>query len=152
MPFSDLTALASRYREGLRHAVYLVRSMDAEGEYSTAQVSMMNMISANPLRVGDIARRLGIRLPSATEMVIKLQRAGLVERLPDATDARAVLVSLTGRGQAVLAEANVRRNEHLAEQLGQLDDDERAVLEAAIPVMLKLNLSPGDEPAITHTK
>ncbi|MBW4094023.1 MAG: MarR family transcriptional regulator [Acidobacteria bacterium] len=126
--------------------------MDAEGEYSTAQVSMMNMISANPLRVGDIARRLGIRLPSATEMVIKLQRAGLVERLPDATDARAVLVSLTGRGQAVLAEANVRRNEHLAEQLGQLDDDERAVLEAAIPVMLKLNLSPGDEPAIIHAK
>ena len=131
--------LAGRYRDILRQAVYLIRSIDAEGELSTGQVSTLNMISAQPMRVSAIARYLGIRVPSATEQVIKLEAAGLVARLPDESDARAVLVSLTPTGRKKLGEANKRRNADMAAALETLSAEERLAVRNAIPAIAKLN-------------
>ncbi|MBT1001170.1 MarR family transcriptional regulator [Paenarthrobacter sp. DKR-5] len=135
----ELVALAAKYRESLRHAVYLTRSLDAEGDLTTAQVSTLNMLAEAPLRIGGIARRSGIKVPSATEQVIRLEAAGLVLRRPDPDDARGVLVQLTERGAQELAAANQRRNAILAERLAALSPDDRTVLEAAVPVIDRLN-------------
>lgn len=134
-----LEDLAGRYREILRHAVYLVRSIDSEGTLSTGLVSTLNMISDGPLRVSMIAKNAGIRVPSATEQVIKLEAAGLVTRTADASDARVVLVSITEVGRAKLAEANKRRNATMATALGTLSYDEKLAVENAIPAIAKLN-------------
>ncbi|WP_427015405.1 MarR family winged helix-turn-helix transcriptional regulator [Pseudarthrobacter sp. P1] len=136
---NELTAMAGRYREILRHAVYLVRSLDAEGQLSTGHVSTLNMVANAPARVSDIARNSGIRVPSATEQVIKLETAGLVERSVDPNDARVVLVALTPAGRAALAEANAFRNGIIAKALAALTDAERAAIDAAIPAIAKLN-------------
>lgn len=134
-----LLELAGRYRESLRHAVYLIRSLDAEGELSTAQVSTLNMVADGPARVTDIARNSGIRVPSATEQVIRLETAGLVTRGPDAHDARVVLVSLTPNGRNVLTEANRRRNSILAAQFAGLSAADREAITTAIPALDRLS-------------
>lgn len=138
-PDSQLIALAAGYRESLRHAVYLIRSLDADGELTTAQVSTLNMLADGALRIGDIARRGGIKVPSATEQVIRLETAGLVQRRQDPNDARGVLVQLTARGTGELAAANGRRNEILAERLARLSAEDRVALAAAVPVIERLN-------------
>ncbi|WP_287934088.1 MarR family transcriptional regulator [Arthrobacter sp.] len=135
----DFEELAGRYRDILRQAVYLSRSIDAEGELSTNQVSTLNMISAQPMRVSAIAKYAGIRVPSATEQVIKLEAAGLVQRMPDESDARAVLVHLTETGRKVLAEANRRRNANMAAALETLSAGEKQAINDAIPAIAKLN-------------
>ncbi|MCQ9164969.1 MULTISPECIES: MarR family winged helix-turn-helix transcriptional regulator [unclassified Arthrobacter] len=135
----DLGELAGSYRNILRQAVYLLRSMDAEGELSTGHVSTLNMLAAGPLRVSAIARFAGIRVPSATEQVIKLEAAGLVERKPDSTDARAVLVELTGDGRKALDVANTRRTAEVAAALATLSTEERLAVRNAIPAIDKLN-------------
>ncbi|MEO8219926.1 MAG: MarR family transcriptional regulator [Specibacter sp.] len=135
----ELEDLARRYRDILRQAVYLVRSMDADGELSSGQVSTLSMIAAQPLRVGAIARNAGIRVPSATEQVIRLGTLGLVERIADESDARVVLVGLTEAGRSALAAANARRNAVMATALMTLDAHELQAVANAIPAIAKLN-------------
>lgn len=134
-----LQELAQDFREALRHSVYLVRRLDADGELSAAQLSTLKMLLHDGVRVGEIARNLGVRVPSATEQVIKLERAGLARREADPDDSRAVRVVLTAQGRDAVESANRRRNAVMAGILGSLTDDERRALAAALPVIEKIN-------------
>lgn len=139
-----LLALAEDFREALRHSIYLVRRLDADGELSAAQLSMLKMLldagpAAGGVRVGEIARNLGVKVPSATEQIIKLERAGLARREPDPDDSRAVRVTLTDAGLAAVASANERRNAVMAGVLSSLSGEDRAALAAALPVIGRIN-------------
>jgi DNA-binding MarR family transcriptional regulator len=137
----ELQALAGDFSEALRHSVYLVRRLDADGELSAAQLSTLKMLLDNGVRVGEIARNLGVRVPSATEQIIKLERAGLARREPDPDDSRAVLVVLTAAGRAAVDSANARRNAVMAGILSSLTEQDRQALAAALPVIGKINAS-----------
>ncbi|NUP58443.1 MAG: MarR family transcriptional regulator [Pseudarthrobacter sp.] len=134
----ELQELASGFREALRQSVYLVRRLDAEGELSAAQLSTLKMLLGDGQRVGEIARNLGVRVPSATEQIIKLERAGLARRESDPADSRAVRVVLTPEGRTAVDSANQRRNQVMAGLLGTLTDQDRAALAAALPVIDKI--------------
>jgi len=136
-----LLELAQEFRESLRLGVYMFRRLDPEGELTAAQLSLLSMISDGGLRVGDIAKNLGIKVPSATEQIIKLERATLVTRRPDPDDSRAVQVVITAAGTAAVESANQRRNAMVAELLQELTTDEIEHLTAALPVITKLNSS-----------
>ncbi|WP_454812141.1 MarR family winged helix-turn-helix transcriptional regulator [Paenarthrobacter nitroguajacolicus] len=136
-----LLNLAQEFRESLRLGVYMFRRLDPEGDLTAAQLSLLSMISDGGLRVGDIAKNLGIKVPSATEQIIKLERAGLVTRKQDPDDSRAVQVVITEAGTAAVASANQRRNAMVAELLQDLSQDEIEHLAAALPVIAKLNSS-----------
>lgn len=153
LPDPGLLVLSRDFREALRHSIYLVRRLDADGELSAAQLSTLKMLldssedsaqdsaGANGVRVGEIARNLGVKVPSATEQIIKLERTGLVRREADPADSRAVRVKLTAEGHAAVESANTRRNAVMAGILGSLTDAERQALAAAIPVIGKINES-----------
>ncbi|MDQ0754856.1 MarR family winged helix-turn-helix transcriptional regulator [Arthrobacter sp. B3I4] len=138
-----LLELSRDFREALRHSIYLVRRLDADGELSAAQLSTLKMLldSADDggVRVGEIARNLGVKVPSATEQIIKLERAGLVRREIDPADSRAVRVNLTREGHTAVESANTRRNEVMAGILGTLTDQERKALADALPVIGRIN-------------
>ncbi|HEY1156646.1 MAG TPA: MarR family transcriptional regulator [Arthrobacter sp.] len=134
----ELQELASGFREALRQSVYLVRRLDAEGELSAAQLSTLKMLLGDGQRVGEIARNLGVRVPSATEQIIKLERAGLARRESDPADSRAVRVVLTPEGRTAVDSANQRRNQVMASLLGTLTDQDRTALAAALPVIGKI--------------
>lgn len=138
---SSLLELASDFRDALRGSVYMVRRLDPDGELTAAQLSLLAMIADGGLRVGDVARNLGIKVPSATEQIIKLERAGLVARRPDPEDSRAVRVVSTPAGHAAVASANQRRNALVAALLQELSAEEREQLAAALPVISKINHS-----------
>ncbi|TQJ38875.1 DNA-binding MarR family transcriptional regulator [Arthrobacter sp. SLBN-112] len=138
---TQLQELASGFREALRHSVYLVRRLDADGELSAAQLSTLKMLLGEGQRVGEIARNLGVRVPSATEQIIKLERAGLVRREPDPADSRAVRVILTDEGRAAVDSADRRRNQVMADILSTLTDRDRKALAEALPVIDKINAS-----------
>ena len=137
----QLQELASGFREALRHSVYLVRRLDADGELSAAQLSTLKMLLGEGQRVGEIARNLGVRVPSATEQIIKLERAGLARREPDPADSRAVRLILTPEGRAAVDAANKRRNQVMADILSTLTDQDRKALSEALPVIDKINAS-----------
>ncbi|NUP73884.1 MAG: MarR family transcriptional regulator [Sinomonas sp.] len=139
MKEQELADLADRFRTTLRLAVYVARRLDGDTGLPTTQLSILNMIAGEGLRVGVIAENLGVRVPSATEQVGRLERAGLVERLADPTDARAVVVRRTPAGNHAAADANLRRTARMVEAFSVLDPEELEALRAALPVMDKIN-------------
>jgi DNA-binding MarR family transcriptional regulator len=138
-PSAALRALAQDFRNALRHSVYLVRRLDADGDLSAAQLSTLKMLLENGVRVGEIARNLGVKVPSATEQVIKLEKAGLARREADPDDSRAVRVVLTAEGRSAVESADERRNAVMAGILAALSEPERQALAAALPVVEKIN-------------
>ena len=74
-----------------------------------------------PVTIGALAARLGVTQQAASKSVADLERRGYVERTADPDDARARLVSLTARGEAVIGAARDQRaavTGELAERLG----------------------------------
>ena len=135
----ELADLAGRFRTTLRLAVYMARRLDGVTGLPTTQLSILNMIAGDGLRVGVIAENLGVRVPSATEQVGRLERAGLVARRADPTDARAVVVRRTQAGDQAAADANRRRTARMVDALEGLDPAELEALRAALPVMDRIN-------------
>ena len=85
-----------------------------------------------PTRLGEVADHLRIAPRSATDVVDRLEARGLVERAPDPADRRAMTVSLTTVGAAVLGDVDKARREGAAEFFGCLTEHERASLAATL--------------------
>jgi len=157
----DRLELAAHLRPVLLRLNNLVRrrvpSMELTASQSTA---LTTVLDHGPLRMGELAEREQVRMPTATSIIRRVESLGLVQRRPDPEDGRAVLVELTESGRERLTRVARARNALLADLLDQLGDDERAAIAAAVPAltaMLALDL-PGpagpDEPdgeATTHT-
>ena len=66
----------------------------------TQRLAMMNIADAGPLRLRDLADRIGTTDPTASRAVDVLIAAGLVERVVDSRDRRAVQIGVTRKGRS----------------------------------------------------
>jgi len=81
-----------------------------------------------PVRQSSLAADFGLSPHSITDIVDGLERLGLAERRPDATDRRAKLVAITDAGEACLSVANASRERALTQIFGSLSEEDRATL------------------------
>ena len=72
----------------------------------------------------DIAHRMEIGLPAASQIVDRLVRRGLLERKPDPQDRRVVRVGLTETARSVTSEAEQHRQMRMDATLANLDHAE----------------------------
>ena len=91
-----------------------------------------------PLRMGELAARLGISAPTVSRLVEHLAERGFLERTADADDHRATRVRLSAEGHRGLAVVREHGAGLLADRIAALDDGERAALEIALPVLERL--------------
>jgi DNA-binding MarR family transcriptional regulator len=75
---------------------------------------------AGELRLREVALALHASQPSASRLVHRLERNGLVERVPAPDDGRGILVRLTSNGMAVHEAVVARRREMLEASLRAL--------------------------------
>lgn len=61
-----------------------------------------------PLRIGDIAQRLGVDVSVASRQVTSLEKAGYLERRKDEDDGRAQVIATTDSGTTVLKDSHTR--------------------------------------------
>jgi DNA-binding MarR family transcriptional regulator len=124
-----------------RLAHVLVRG-GGPGLSRTAASVLHRLASAGPQRVTELAAFESIAQPSATALVGRLEAQGLVGRAGDPADGRAVLVSITPAGDAVLRDRRAARADALRARLATLDEAERATLAAAVPLLQRLAEAP----------
>jgi DNA-binding MarR family transcriptional regulator len=74
----------------------------------TQRVTLIETLEAEPVRLNDLAERLGVSSPTASRAVDVLLEHGLLERAPDPADRRAVRISLTDRGRMIIDERKAR--------------------------------------------
>jgi DNA-binding MarR family transcriptional regulator len=104
-----------------------------------AQARLLSMIEdQDAARISDLAALDHCSQPTMTAQVRRLEVAGLVSRTTDPTDARAVLISITPEGVAVLANVRADRGAVIDPYLERLPEADRQTLADAVRVMRTL--------------
>jgi DNA-binding MarR family transcriptional regulator len=132
---ADVGAMSLAFEELLR---LFRRLSPATGLSLTAAATLSNLERRGPARLTDLATQQGVSQPAMTQLVTRLQDAGLVVRAPDPDDGRVVLVHVTDAGRAELVDRREVRTSRLGALLDQLPADERAALYAALPAIESL--------------
>ncbi|MGW4722965.1 MarR family winged helix-turn-helix transcriptional regulator [Streptomyces sp. NPDC004291] len=101
-------------------------AMETHGLTPRHGAVLPQLLAGRPLVVSEIARRLQVSLPTASELVGALNRAGIVERTEDPTNRRRVLVTLSEKYRPPLETFIVRRVAPLLRALEGLTPEERA--------------------------
>lgn len=90
----------------------LTRRTREEGEElaltATQRLALAELALSAPLRLGDLAERMGISDATASRAVDALVTGGLVERAPDEDDRRAILVRPTRLGTMKIRERRAK--------------------------------------------
>ena len=89
---------------------------------------LTRLAEQGPTRQSVLATEFGLAPHSITDIVDSLERLGLAERRPDATDRRAKLVAITDAGQACLGVAHATRDRLLTQIFGTLSQEDRVTL------------------------
>lgn len=101
-------------------------------ELPRGMASVLAAVEHEPQRITAIAAREAVAQPTATRMVERLERQGLVARRRDPDDGRSVMVSITDAGREALGRRRTRYRAVLREHLATLaDDDLHALVEAS---------------------
>src|SRR5690349_2649357 len=129
-------ALAAGIAAGVERLIGLVRSlMPPDGISLTSAATLANLERSGPRRLTALAVQEGVTQPAMTQLIGRLQDAGLVRREADPADGRVVQVWLTDRGRDLLARRRAVRAERLAVILDQISPEYRASLGAALPAI-----------------
>jgi len=116
----------------------LYRILRAKGgsHLTASQVSaLVRVEEEGPLRLSTLAELEGIAAPTMSKVVDSLCEAGLVERTADPSDGRANLITIDGKGQAMIREARERVTGLLRDALARLPDGDHDRVTAALPVL-----------------
>jgi DNA-binding MarR family transcriptional regulator len=109
-PGSEIAeALGRLLQRSTRARLYgrLTAGLDAALDEATYPV-VSGLARLGPQSAAQLAAGIGIDRSVASRHATRLERAGLIERLPDPADQRATLLSLTGRGHQAVQEMRRR--------------------------------------------
>jgi len=81
---------------------------DGPAMTATQRLALFDLVDSGPLRLNDLAQRMGTSAPTASRAVDALHELGLVERHPDPTDRRAITIELTDDGRRSVEERKAR--------------------------------------------
>ena len=81
---------------------------DGPAMTATQRLALFDLVEGGPLRLNDLAQRMGTSAPTASRAVDALDELGLVERHPDPTDRRAITIELTDNGRRSVEERKAR--------------------------------------------
>ena len=136
MQYKSLEADLERVLERL---LRLLRQMPATGDLSlAAATTMARLDQEGPQRLTDLAAGEGQSQPAMTQLVTRLQHAGLVYRTPAPSDGRVVMVGISGVGRELLQRRRHDRSASLRSLLKRLDREDQAAIARALPALVRL--------------
>lgn len=112
---------------------------ERQSDLTPTQLSVLgSILKIGPATPGAIAVHERVQPPSITRTLNCLVDNGLAVRSPHPDDGRQVLMSVSERGEAVLAAERDRRDLWLSQRLTELTTAERATLREAAALLERL--------------
>jgi DNA-binding MarR family transcriptional regulator len=99
---------------------------------------LATVVRDGPLRASDLAHIEGLNPTMLSRLIAELSDGGLLRRLPDPDDRRAVLIDVTAAGRRLQERIRRERTDVLSVALARLSDEQRHTLEQALPVLEEL--------------
>jgi DNA-binding MarR family transcriptional regulator len=102
---------------------------------ASQRIALVELGLDGPLRLGDLADRMGSSAPTATRAVDALEHLGLASRAPAPADRRALSIALTEAGRTLFDERYARAAVAFEPAAAALSKDERRDLLALLERM-----------------
>lgn len=135
---AQTTSLGSRLRLAVLRLSRRLRQ-EAVGEITPSQLSALTVVAKRgEVTLGELAAIERIAPPSMTRIAARLEDRGFVQRQVDPTDRRVARLVASETGLALLDTIRTRRDAYLASRLQEFTDEERNLLEAAVPLLERI--------------
>jgi DNA-binding MarR family transcriptional regulator len=135
----DVETLATELNSVAIHLVRRLRRADQSLGVTAARLSALSvLVFGGPQRMQALADAEQVTGPTMSKIVAALEADGLVRRVPDRADARAVILSATARGRRLMEQGRRQRVERLAAELETLGRADRATLTRAATILRAL--------------
>lgn len=126
----------------------IVRSVDIESkkiqkEYgvSIPQVLCLNFLNSSAnyqATQGEIRKFLNLNSSTVSGIINRLEKKGLLARLPKSGDKRVVNIALTSAGEKLLSSIPALLHEQLSQKLARLDDEKLKKVEESLETLITL--------------
>lgn len=118
-------AIARQIRPAMTKLYVTYFRIAEQSDLTGPQLSIMTRLrEQGPMRISQIAREEGIRMPTASNALHQLERRELVTRIRDEKDRRGVRVQLTELGLSELTRVGEEREKYLADMLASLSEED----------------------------
>ena len=118
-----------------RHGRYILTDFDITPPQFNALVTI---IRHDDLTMGSLCRHLFLASSTVTDLIDRMERNGLVERMRDARDRRVIRLRALSKGRDMLREVMRARLEYLSEILEEFSDEEVEELESSLDRLYQL--------------
>jgi DNA-binding MarR family transcriptional regulator len=146
-PLGKLLGRICRLNRGVMHALW-----DELGLYRGQPFLLAVLWDQEGVTHSELARCMHVSPATVTNMIKRMEKAGFVERRPDAEDQRVSHVFLTDAGRAIRERVDARWQEIEARVFGSLSDEEqdrlRALLERVRDDLVDMHDGPAEEPTM----
>lgn len=107
----DDTSAWQTYGRALHRASTATKSLIGErmrgiGVHAGQDFLIEELAREDRLTPGELARRIGVDVPSVTRAAQRMEASGVVERVPDRHDRQLVRIGLTDHGRGLVGEVN----------------------------------------------
>lgn len=148
--YAQTGSLESRLASALSRLSAAIRAKEwskasAQGLTPTQGLALGLLRTRGPLRMAELAERLGVSSPTASDCVRALVKKGLVHKAKAPDDGRAIRLELTDDGQAMAAQT-AEWPEFLIATLDSLSDVEKRTLLTSVIKMIRTLQIRGDIP------
>jgi DNA-binding MarR family transcriptional regulator len=130
--------LAGVVRFAVMRAARRLRAEGGNEDITQTQHTVLAWLRDGPSTLRALAEREKVQAPWMTRTVAPLVAAGLVQRSTGQRDRREVVVSLTEAGGELLRRTRTQRTEWLAGQLGELDAEDKEILNKASAILVRI--------------
>ena len=136
----DAATLAAELRGVVGQLKRRMRKQTSSWDLTPSQAGvLLRLEKGGPATVSGLARAEGMRPQSMSSIVATLEAAGLVTSVPDATDKRQFLLSLTDTCRKKLREDRAARQDWLSRVLqAHFSPREQAQIAAAVELLKRL--------------
>ena len=126
----------SRLRAAIGRLSRQLNASVADVGFSPSQLSVLGTVARRgPIGIGELAELEGINPTMLSRVVGKLSDAGLIERIADPDDGRAVVVQTTAAGRKLHQRVLAQRSKAIAARLQRMPEGQAAQLLAALPAL-----------------
>lgn len=131
---SSLRSAVSALHKGLR------KHMPSAGQYSMTEMETIGHLHrSGTLLPSELAALTRVTNQSMSQILAKMDKTGIIKRIPDKEDGRKVLVSLTPFGKKMVEQTRYERDEWLREIIERtLSEREKERLLKLLPLLIRL--------------
>ncbi|WP_059104036.1 MarR family winged helix-turn-helix transcriptional regulator [Shouchella shacheensis] len=89
------------------------------------------------MTIGELSEKMHLACSTTTDLVDRMEKNELVERVKDKQDRRVVRIHLLEKGQVIIREVILKRQDYLAEMLDQFSGEQVDDLEKNLSLLLR---------------